>query len=100
MGARRSHGGSGYLSGPAAGAGLGRWCIYVYGCGTEQGHLQQFGEAITSKLGPIDFAGLAESLGARGLRAKSGAELEQALRDGLAHSGVTVIHARITGGNP
>lgn len=67
---------------------------------TEQGHLQQFGEAITSKLGPIDFAGLAESLGARGLRAKSGAELEQALRHGLADSGVTVIHARITGGNP
>jgi len=67
---------------------------------TEQGHLKQFGEAITSKLGPIDFVKLAESLGARGVRATNEAELEQSLRDGLADNGVTVIHARITGGNP
>jgi acetolactate synthase-1/2/3 large subunit len=67
---------------------------------TEQGHLKKIGEAITSKLGPIDFVKLAESLGARGVRAINEAELEQALRDGLADNGVTVIHARITGGNP
>ncbi|MDA1313355.1 MAG: thiamine pyrophosphate-binding protein [Acidobacteria bacterium] len=67
---------------------------------TEQGHLKQFGEAITSKLGPIDFAKLAEALGAKGVRANSPDELEQALQKGLADTGVTIIHTRITGGNP
>jgi acetolactate synthase-1/2/3 large subunit len=67
---------------------------------TEQGHLKQFGEAITSKLGPIDFAKLAEALGAKGVRATNVDELDRALQEGLADSGVTIIHARITGGAP
>ena len=67
---------------------------------TEQGHLKQFGEAITSKLGPIDFAKLAEALGAKGVRATGAEELERALQDGLSDSGVTIIHTRITGGIP
>ena len=67
---------------------------------TEQGHLKQFGEAISSKLGPIDFAKLAEALGAKGARAANPDELERALGQGLADTGVTIIHTRITGGNP
>jgi acetolactate synthase-1/2/3 large subunit len=67
---------------------------------TQQGHLKQFGEAITSSLGPIDFVKLAESLGARGVRASSEEELSQKLAASLSTSEVTIIHARIVGGNP
>jgi acetolactate synthase-1/2/3 large subunit len=67
---------------------------------TQTGHVRQFGEAIASTLGPIDFAKLAESLGARGVPLLSPQTLEPALRDALQRETVTVIHVPIPGGSP
>jgi thiamine pyrophosphate-dependent acetolactate synthase large subunit-like protein len=60
---------------------------------TRLGHVKQFGEAIASNLGPIDFKKLAESLGAKT------AELSE-LSEAISKPQVTVIHAPIEGGNP
>jgi acetolactate synthase I/II/III large subunit len=46
---------------------------------------------------PLDIAGLAEAMGARGVRAASPAELRGALAEALAHPGPTVIDVRIDG---
>jgi acetolactate synthase-1/2/3 large subunit len=67
---------------------------------TQTGHLRQFGEPIASSLGPIDFAKLAESLGARGVALGSAAEIAPALRDAVSRDSVTVIHVPIPGGTP
>lgn len=67
---------------------------------TQTGHFRQFGAPIASTLGPIDFARLAESLGARGVSLLAPGALKPALRDALARGGVTVIHVPIPGGNP
>jgi acetolactate synthase-1/2/3 large subunit len=67
---------------------------------TRAGHIRQFGEAITSSLGPIAFDRLAESMGARGVRVETPEQLAAELRPAIARTEVTVIHARITGGNP
>ena len=67
---------------------------------TVSGHLQQFGEAMSSTLGPIDFAGLANSLGALGIRVESKSELVAALGRGLSEALPVVIHAPIAGGMP
>jgi acetolactate synthase-1/2/3 large subunit len=67
---------------------------------TRAGHIRQFGEAVASSLGPIAFDRLAESLGARGMRATTPAAVRACLAKALDEPGVTVIHAPITGGNP
>ncbi len=67
---------------------------------TRSGHVRQFGEPIASSLGPVDFVRLAESLGAKGVRAAEPAAIEPAVRDALASGQVTVIHVPVTGGNP
>ena len=67
---------------------------------TRSGHIEKFGEAISSSLGPIAFDRLAESLGATGVRVDSPSEIEPALRVALSRSCVTVIQVPITGGNP
>ena len=67
---------------------------------TRAGHVRQFGEPIASSLGPIAFDRLAESLGARGVRACTGEELARELRRAIDEPVVTVIHAPIVGGNP
>ncbi|MCC7346628.1 MAG: thiamine pyrophosphate-binding protein [Variibacter sp.] len=67
---------------------------------TRVGHVRQFGEAISSSLGPIDFAALARSLGARGVPAADPAALARELSAALDRDEVTVIHAPIVGGNP
>ena len=67
---------------------------------TQSGHVSKYGEAITSSLGPIDFVKLAESLGARGVQAKTEAEFATTLREALAAETVTVIHVPIVGGAP
>ena len=67
---------------------------------TRAGHLSQFGEPIASALGPIDFARLAESLGAKAAVAKRPEEIEPALRSAIDSGEVTVIHVPIIGGNP
>ena len=61
---------------------------------------RNIGEAISSSLGPIAIDRLAESLGAYGVRVKSPAEIEPAIRSGLSRHGVTVIQVPIIGGNP
>jgi acetolactate synthase-1/2/3 large subunit len=67
---------------------------------TRTGHIRQFGEAVASSLGPIAFDRLAESLGAKGVRAATPEAVRQSLRRAIGEPGVTVIHAPITGGNP
>jgi acetolactate synthase-1/2/3 large subunit len=66
---------------------------------TRTGHQRQFGEPISSQLGPIDFAALAESLGARGVRVSEPAEIAAEIRRGVDSGRPTVIHVPILGGN-
>jgi len=66
---------------------------------TRAGHQRQFGQPMASDLGPIDFAGLAESLGARGGRVQQADQIAAAIRDGLGAGCPTVIHVPIQGGN-
>jgi acetolactate synthase-1/2/3 large subunit len=65
---------------------------------TETGHRRQFGKAISSHLGPIDFRGLARSLGAVGVRVNKREEIAREIRKGLRRGKVTVIHVPIVGG--
>jgi acetolactate synthase-1/2/3 large subunit len=67
---------------------------------TRAGHVRQFGAPIASSLGPIAFDRLADSLGCRGIRAETPAELTHALRQAMTVPEVTVIHAPISGGGP
>lgn len=66
---------------------------------TRTGHQRQFGAPIASDLGPIDFAGIAEALGCRGVRVNDAAEITPAIRHGLEADRPTVIHVPIKGGN-
>jgi acetolactate synthase-1/2/3 large subunit len=67
---------------------------------TRTGHVRQFGAPIASSLGPIAFDRLADSLGCRGIRAETPAELTHALRQAMTLPEVTVIHAPIIAGGP
>ena len=67
---------------------------------TRSGHVRQFGAPIASSLGPIAFDRLADSLGCRGVRAETPAELARALREAMTATSVTVIHAPISAGGP
>lgn len=67
---------------------------------TRSGHLKQFGQAISSSLGPIAFDRLAESLGAHGVRVTTPESLRTELRGAFDSGEVTVIHVPIVGGNP
>jgi acetolactate synthase-1/2/3 large subunit len=67
---------------------------------TRTGHLKQFGEVISSDLGPVDFVRLAESLGARGVSITSPDQLTTEIDRALGERAVTVLHVRIVGGNP
>jgi acetolactate synthase-1/2/3 large subunit len=67
---------------------------------TRAGHEAKFGEAISSTLGPLDFVKMAEAFGARGVTARSEAEIRAALRAPMDSGEVTVIHVPIVGGNP
>jgi acetolactate synthase-1/2/3 large subunit len=67
---------------------------------TRSGHERQFGAPIASSLGPIAFDRLAESLGCRGVRAETPAQLTSALRQAMTSPEVTVIHAPISAGGP
>ena len=67
---------------------------------TRAGHLRQFGEPIASALGAIQFARLAESVGARAAVAAQPEEIEPALRAALESGQVSVLHVPIAGGNP
>jgi acetolactate synthase I/II/III large subunit len=67
---------------------------------TRSGHTREFGKPIGSALGPIGFAKLAESLGARGVTATTPQAVTAELERGLSSKEVTVIHVPIVGGNP
>jgi acetolactate synthase-1/2/3 large subunit len=67
---------------------------------TRIGHIEKFGEAIASSLGPIAIDRLADALGARGVRVNSPDAIEPALRVALSSAGVTVIQVPVVGGNP
>jgi acetolactate synthase-1/2/3 large subunit len=67
---------------------------------TRSGHVRQFGAPIASSLGPIAFDRLADSLGCRGFRAETPAELTRALRQAMTFPEVTVIHTPIMAGGP
>ncbi|MBM3728600.1 MAG: thiamine pyrophosphate-binding protein [Acidobacteria bacterium] len=67
---------------------------------TRTGHERQFGEPISSTLGPIAFDQLARSLGARGVVATAADQIGPLLDEALALREVTVIHVPIVGGNP
>ena len=66
---------------------------------TRTGHQRQFGGAISSELGPIDFAKLAEALGAHGVRVSDASEIVPAIRRGFELDRPAVIHVPIKGGN-
>jgi acetolactate synthase-1/2/3 large subunit len=66
---------------------------------TRSGHVEQFGRAISSSLGPVAFDSLARSLGARGVIADTPESLRKEIRSALETDEVTVIHAPIVGGN-
>jgi acetolactate synthase-1/2/3 large subunit len=66
---------------------------------TRTGQEREFGQPIASELGPIDFATLAESLGARGVRVREAAQIGQEIRKGIAAGRATLIHVPIKGGN-
>jgi acetolactate synthase I/II/III large subunit len=55
---------------------------------------------LDSGLGPIDFAALARSLGARGVTVEQRDQIRPALERALGERAVTVIHVPITGGSP
>lgn len=67
---------------------------------TRVGHMAKFGEPIASSLGPVDFAKLAEALGARGVRVEEPGAILGAIRRALETPAVSVLHVPITGGNP
>jgi acetolactate synthase-1/2/3 large subunit len=66
---------------------------------TRTGQEREFGQPIASELGPIDFATLAESLGARGVRVREAAQIGQEIRKGIAAGRAALIHVPIKGGN-
>ena len=67
---------------------------------TEGGLLKRYGEAMSSTLGPVDFAGVAQGLGALGAQVSSKAELVEMVRQGLGEQVPMVVHAPIVGGLP
>ncbi len=67
---------------------------------TESGHLQRYGKAMSSTLGPVDFAAVAQGLGALGVRVSSKGELVDLLCRGLGESVPMLVHVPIAGGMP
>lgn len=67
---------------------------------TKEGHVAEFGEAISSTLGPVAFDLVAASMGAIGRRVTSADGIRAELREALDSGKVTVLHVPIIGGNP
>ena len=67
---------------------------------TLTGHEARYGRGITSELGPIDYAGMAEAFGARGIRIEHAGQILPALRDGLCEGLPTLIHVPISRSSP
>ncbi len=67
---------------------------------TLAGHEARYGRGITSELGPIDYAGMAEAFGARGIRIEHAGQILPALRDGLCAALPTLIHVPVARSSP
>jgi acetolactate synthase-1/2/3 large subunit len=66
---------------------------------TRTGHERQFGQPISSELGPIDFVMLAQALGANGVRVDEASQIVEEIRRGIQADRPTLIHVPIKGGN-
>jgi acetolactate synthase I/II/III large subunit len=71
-----------------------RWGI------VESGQVPRFGQTYNSRLGAIDFAAVAEGLGAIGAVAETPEQLASALHHGMGQKRPLLIHAPICGGIP
>ena len=67
---------------------------------TLTGHEARYGRGITSELGPIDYAGMAEAFGARGTHIEHAGQILPALRDGLGAEQPTLIHVPVVRSSP
>ncbi len=67
---------------------------------TLSGHEARYGRGITSELGPIDYAGMAEAFGADGTRIEHARQILPALRDGLDAERPTLIHVPVPRSSP
>ena len=63
-------------------------------------HLKEYGEGLSSRLGPIRFDQVAEGFGAYGTRVSRPDELAPALREGLSRQRPSLIHVPIVKSNP
>jgi acetolactate synthase-1/2/3 large subunit len=61
---------------------------------------RKYGHGITSELGPIEYAKMAEAFGAHGVRVSSPADLVPAIRRGLSADRPTLIHVPVVRSNP
>ena len=61
---------------------------------------RRYGHGITSELGPIEYATMAEAFGAHGVRVASARELVPAIRRGLSADRPTLIHVPVVRSNP
>lgn len=61
---------------------------------------RRYGHGITSELGPIEYATMAEAFGAHGVRVASATELVPAIRRGLSADRPTLIHVPVVRSNP
>jgi acetolactate synthase-1/2/3 large subunit len=66
---------------------------------TALGHKRQFGQPISSGLGPVDFALLAQALGCHGRRLDDPAQIAPAVRRAFDADRPTVLHVPLVGGN-
>lgn len=67
---------------------------------TLSGHEARYGRGITSELGPIDYAGMAETFGANGTRIEHAGQILPALRDGLDAERPALIHVPVVRSSP
>ncbi|MCY3766701.1 MAG: thiamine pyrophosphate-binding protein [Gemmatimonadetes bacterium] len=67
---------------------------------TLTGHEARYGRGITSELGPIDYPGMAEAFGARGVRIERAGQILPALRHGLDAEQPTLIHVPVARSSP
>ncbi len=67
---------------------------------TLTGHQREFGQGITSELGPIRFDHVAKGMGAEGLRVSDADEIEPAIRKGLKADRPTLIHVKVVRSSP
>ena len=68
---------------------------------TLTGHLRSYGEGITSELGPIQFAQVAQGFGAGGYRVDKAEDIEPLLRQSLEdRKKPTLIHIPVVRSNP